>query len=114
MVAQSGQGKIARIWRGRVARAQADKYEIYNYQAGIEPLVKLAVGVMTFREDCEAWSEFVTISYWSSLEDMRRFTGGDPKNIHHLPRDSEFLLDAPTMQILEIRHLHGNLPSAVG
>jgi hypothetical protein len=115
MGAKPGQAKIARIWRGRVARARADEYEIYNYQAGVEPLVKLAVGVMTLREDCETWSEFVTISYWASLEDMRRFTGGDPTNIHHLPRDPEFLLDLPKeVQILDIRHLHGSLPSAVG
>ncbi len=115
MGAQFGQAKIARIWRGRVARARADEYETYNHQDGIEPLAKLAVGVMTLREDCEAWSEFVTISYWSSLEDMRRFTGGDPTNIHHLPRDPEFLLDVPTkVQILDIRHLHGHLPNAGG
>jgi hypothetical protein len=32
--------KIARIWRGRTARARADAYEAYNYEAGIKPLIE--------------------------------------------------------------------------
>ena len=31
-----------------------------------------------FHEDRETESEFVTISYWESVEAMSRFTGGDP------------------------------------
>lgn len=50
-----------------------------------------------------AYTEFVTISYWESVEAMSRFTGGDPTKIHHLPRDEEFLIELPrAVQILEI------------
>ena len=62
------------------------------------------------REDREAETEFVTISYWESVEAMARFTGGDPTRIHHLPRDGEFLLEMPErVQILAIRSSHGNV-----
>lgn len=104
----SGQPRIARIWRGRTARERADAYEAYNYEAGIKPLIGKALGVQTFREDRDGETEFVTISYWESVEAMRAFTGGEPTRIHHLERDPEFLIELPkSVQILELRRSEG-------
>jgi heme-degrading monooxygenase HmoA len=101
---------IARIWRGRTLRARADEYEAYNYEAGIKPLIAKAMGVQTLREDREDETEFVTISYWESVEAMSRFTGGDPNRIHHLERDAEFLIELPqSVQVLRIRASHGHI-----
>jgi len=101
---------IARIWRGRTTRDIADEYEKYNYEVGIKPLIQKALGVQTFREDRETETEFVTVSYWESVEAISRFTGGDPTRIHHLDRDAEFLIELPDrVQILAIRMSHGNL-----
>jgi heme-degrading monooxygenase HmoA len=73
------------------------------YDNGIKPLEEKALGVQLFREDRESESEFVTISYWESVEAMSRFTGGDPNRIHHLERDPEFLIELPKgVQVLEI------------
>ena len=64
---------IARIWRGRTARGRADEYERYLYEHGIRP-----------------------------LED-RALAGKDPTRIHHLEKDSEYLLELPkAVQILRI------------
>ena len=102
--------RIARIWRGRTRRDRADAYEAYNYEAGIKPLIEKAMGVQTLREDREDDSEFVTISYWESIEAMSHFTGGDPTQIHHLDRDAEFLIELPQrVQILHIRASHGDI-----
>jgi heme-degrading monooxygenase HmoA len=111
MITRPARPTIARIWRGRTTRDRADEYEKYNYDVGITPLIEKALGVQTFREDREAYTEFVTISYWESVEAMSRFTtGGDPTRIHHLDRDAEFLLELPDrVQILTIRTSHGNL-----
>ena len=99
---------IARIWRGRTPRAKADEYARYLYEHGIKPLEQKALGVQLFREDREADSEFVTISYWESVEAMSRFAGKDPRRIHHLDRDPEFLIELPQgVQILEIVSTHG-------
>ena len=68
--------KVARIWRGRTTRVRADEYEAYNYEAGIKPLIEKALAVQTFREDGEQETEFVTISYWESVEAMSSFAGG--------------------------------------
>ena len=101
--------RIARIWRGRTKRERADEYEAYNYEVGIKPLIQKALGVQCLRDDRETETEFVTISYWESVEAMSRFAGSDPTRIHHLPRDPEFLIELPErVQILTVRTSHGN------
>jgi len=98
-----GRPTIARIWRGRTRRERADEYEAYNYAVGIAPLIEKALGVQCLREDRGDETEFVTISYWESVEAMSRFAGRDPRRIHHLERDPEFLLEMPQgVQVLAI------------
>ena len=101
---------IARIWRGRTTAAEADEYAGYLYEHGIKPLVEKALGVQMMREDRPGESEFVTISYWESVEAMSRFAGDDPRRIHHLVRDAEFLIELPAgVQVLDIAASHGNI-----
>jgi hypothetical protein len=94
---------IARIWRGRTTRAKADEYAKYLYEVGIKPLEEKALAVQQLREDRAEESEFITISYWENVEAMSVFAGPDPRRIHHLPRDKEFLIELPeTVQVLQI------------
>jgi len=94
---------IVRIWRGRTPRAKADEYQKYNYEHGIRPLEQKALAVQMLREDRGDETEFVTISYWESIEAMSRFAGPDPRRIHHLERDAEFLIELPrAVQVLKI------------
>jgi heme-degrading monooxygenase HmoA len=104
---RDGQGEkvaaIARIWRGRTRSDKADEYAAYLREAGVTPLLEKALGAQMFREDREGETEFVTISYWESVEAMSRFAGPDPRRIHHLARDAEFLIELPDrVQVLEI------------
>ena len=100
---QPAQATIARIWRGRTTRERADGYEPYLREVGVRPLEEKALGVEMFREDREMDSEFTTISYWESVEAMSRFAGTDPRRIHHLPRDAEFLIELPeAVQVMRI------------
>jgi hypothetical protein len=99
---------IARIWRGRTKVAKADEYAKYLYAEGIRPLEEKALGVELLREDGHEESEFITISYWENVEAMSRFAGKDPRRIHHLKRDPEFLVELPkSVQILTIVASHG-------
>jgi heme-degrading monooxygenase HmoA len=106
-----GEGRvpaIARIWRGRVTAEKADAYEDYNYREGIVPLIEKAMGVQTFREDREGETEFITISYWESEAAMATFAGDDPRAIHHLSEDPDWLVELPDrVQIVKLRHSHG-------
>ena len=108
---QPGLG-IARIWRGRTTSERADEYQAYLYEHGIRPLEAKARTVQLFREDRELETEFVTISYWDSIEAMSSFAGPDPTRIHHLPRDAEFLMELPSgVQILRVLSNPGGDPS---
>jgi heme-degrading monooxygenase HmoA len=108
--ANNARPAIARIWRGRTTAAKADEYAGYLYEHGIKPLVEKALGVQMLREDRAGESEFVTISYWESVEAMSRFAGDDPRRIHHLERDAEFLIELPAgVQVLDIAASHGNI-----
>lgn len=100
---------IARIWRGRTTTARADEYATYLYGEGIKPLEEKALGVQLLRDDREGETEFVTISYWESVEAMSRFAGEDPRKIHHLARDAEFLIELPdSVQVLMITTSFGH------
>ena len=100
---------IARIWRGRTTAARADEYARYLYEYGIKPLEEKALGVQMLREDHADETEFVTISYWENVEAMSRFAGPDPRRIHHLERDAEFLIEVPNgVQVLDIIAACGN------
>src|SRR5262245_34465576 len=88
--------RIARIWRGRTTAEKADEYAQYLYENGIKPLAEKALGVQMLREDRAGETEFMTISYWESVEAMARFAGEDPRRIHHLERDAEFLIELPS------------------
>jgi len=101
---------IARIWRGRTTRARTDEYAVYLYEHGIKPLEQKALGVQQLREDRAEDSEFVTISYRENVEAMSRFAGRDPRRIHHLERDPEFLIELPqSVQVIEITTSYGNI-----
>jgi hypothetical protein len=100
---------IARIWRGRTTRARADEYAAYLYEQGIRPLEAKALGVQLLRDDRADDTEFVTISYWENVDAMSRFAGPDPRRIHHLERDPEFLIEMPDgVQVLEITTTFGD------
>jgi heme-degrading monooxygenase HmoA len=96
------EAKYARIWRGRTARDRADAYERYWLQSGTVPLIaRGAVSVEMLREDRETETEFVTISWWRSIEEMA--PGGDPHRAHHLPDDHAYLIELPErVQILTL------------
>jgi hypothetical protein len=67
----SKEPRFARVWRGRVPRAKADAYQRYWLEKGVKPLRdKGALGVQMLRDDRETETEFVTISYWDSLQSM--------------------------------------------
>lgn len=95
---------VARVWRGRTRPEMADAYEEYHSEVGLQPLLQSALGVETMREDRETETVFMTISYWESVDAMSRFTGTDPNEISHLPRDAEFLIELPSrVEVFSVR-----------
>jgi heme-degrading monooxygenase HmoA len=95
---------IARIWRGRTRREDADAYAVYLAAEGLRDMERHgALGVQMFRENQGEATEFMAITYWESFDTMAAWAGDDPLQVRHLPRDPEFLIEMPErVQVLEI------------
>ncbi|SRR5579883_805043 len=92
---QSPQTAIARIWHGRTPTAKADAYYRYLNEAGIQKILAIPgnLGAQVLRRTEGDVTEFTVISYWKSLDAIRKFAGTDIEKTHNLPRDPEFLLE---------------------
>jgi heme-degrading monooxygenase HmoA len=69
---------ISRIWHGWTTEANADRYEAL-LQAEILPGIAKAsegfLGVSVLRRQLADETEFITITYWESLDAVRSFFG---------------------------------------
>jgi len=88
-------GAIARMWHGRVPDARAAEYETYLRREGIAKLEAIPhnLGVDLLTRSQNGVTEFIVISYWRSLDDIKAYAGADIEKTHNLPRDPEFLLE---------------------
>jgi len=81
-----------------VPDAEATEYYDYLNCEGIERIEKipgnLGADVMTSRHD--GVTEFLVISYWGSLDEIKAYAGSDIQKVHNLPRAAEFLIDPET------------------
>jgi len=86
---------IARIWRGVVAKADANAYAEYMLETGVRGysttpgnrnvyMLRRTVG-----EECE----FLMVSLWNSIDDIRAFAGDDVEQAVFYPEDDRFLVD---------------------
>jgi len=88
-------GAVARMWHGRVPDARAAEYEDYLRRDGITKLEAIPgnLGVDLFTRSRDGVTEFIVISYWHSLDDIKAYAGADIEKTHNLPRDPEFLIE---------------------
>jgi heme-degrading monooxygenase HmoA len=94
--------RIGRMWHGRVPDSKAAEYYNYLNREGIDRIEKipgnLGADVMTSAHD--GVTEFLVISYWSSLDEIKAYAGADVEKVHNLPRDPEFLIEPES----KVRH----------
>lgn len=90
----SSKRPIARMWRGHVRASQADAYQKYLDDEGIQKLRKIPgnAGAQMFRRDEGETTEFLVISYWKTAGDIRNFTGPDWEKVKPLPDDPKYLV----------------------
>jgi len=86
---------VARIWHGRTLTTKADEYEKYLENSGVKKILSTDGnhGVEVLRRTNGDQTDFVVISYWESIEAVKRFAGADYQKAVILPRDAEFLID---------------------
>jgi heme-degrading monooxygenase HmoA/uncharacterized damage-inducible protein DinB len=84
---------IARSWDGFTKAEQADAYADYIGRTGFKDLAATSgnrgVYVLRRREGDEA--RFRVLSFWDSMDGIRRFAGDDPERARYYPEDERFL-----------------------
>jgi len=96
---------IARLWQGRTQASRAEEYTRYLYDAGVRKIAAVPGnrGVQMLRLVHGDVAEFEVLSYWDSLDAIRRYAGEDYENVRHLPRDPEYMIGkAPVVRHFEV------------
>jgi heme-degrading monooxygenase HmoA len=98
-------GLIARIWRGQTRAAVADEYTKYLYEEGVRTIARIPGnrGVQMLRAVDDGVAEFRVLSYWDSIEAIKRFAGEEYEKVRHLPEDSKYMTGAaPSVQHFQV------------
>jgi heme-degrading monooxygenase HmoA len=85
---------IARTWRGRTRAKDAARYAKYVARTGIAQYRRTPGNrgaLLLYRIDGGA-AEFLTLSLWDSLDDVRAFAGDDVTRAVFYPEDDAFLV----------------------
>ena len=86
---------VARIWEGRTRASMAKEYAAYLHGVKKIRATKGNLGVEVFCRTRGGVAEFMTISYWTSREEIRAYAGNDIEKTHHLPKDRDYLIELP-------------------
>jgi heme-degrading monooxygenase HmoA len=89
---------IARTWRGWTRRDDAGAYADYIEETGMRAYRETPGnrGAWMLRRDEGDRTEFVTLSYWDSLDAVRAFAGDDVERAVFYPEDDRFLVERET------------------
>jgi len=97
---------VARMWHGRTTDAKAAEYYDYLMSAGVSRFKSIPgnLGVDVMSRSRDGVTEFIVISYWRSLDDIKAYAGADIEKTHNLPRDPEYLLELePNVRHFNVR-----------
>jgi heme-degrading monooxygenase HmoA len=86
---------IARIWHGVTAAAKVEEYLDYLNETGV-PDYRATEGnraVYVLRRVEGERAHFLTLSFWDSMEDVKRFAGPETERAKYYPADERFLVD---------------------
>jgi heme-degrading monooxygenase HmoA len=86
---------IVRTWRGATRAEDADRYVEYLRETGLKEYRATPGnrGAWVLRRRAGERCEFVTVSLWDSLDDVRGFAGEDVDAAVFYPEDDAFLVE---------------------
>ena len=89
---------IARTWRGWTSQEDADEYVEYVRSTGIDEYRATPGNLAAYilRRDDDDRTEFVTLTFWESMEAVARFAGDDVEQAVFYPEDDRYLVDRET------------------
>jgi heme-degrading monooxygenase HmoA len=86
---------IARTWRGWTSLDDADAYTKYIEETGIRGYRSTPgnQGAWILRRSDGDRCEFITLSFWESIDAIKGFAGDDVEQAVFYPEDDRYLLD---------------------
>ncbi len=86
---------IVRIWHGRTALSRADSYEQFLRARAIPDYRSVTgnLGAFVLRRDEPDASHFLTVSLWSSMQEIHGFAGDPVDRARYYDEDRDFLLE---------------------
>ena len=96
---------IARIWHGTTNADKADEYLEYLNKTGIPDYRKTPgnCGAFVLRRIENEIAHFQTVSFWDSIESIKKFAGEDYEQARYYDEDKNFLLEfEPTVTHYEL------------
>jgi heme-degrading monooxygenase HmoA len=84
---------IARIWYGRTPEKKKKDYVDVIRRTGVDSMHALDGnrGVYVMSRTVGEEAEFIVLSFWDSMEAIRKFAGPDPGRAVYYPEDDDYL-----------------------
>jgi heme-degrading monooxygenase HmoA len=96
---------IARVWYGRTPSSKGEDYVEYMKKTGVKDLNSTEGnrGVLLLRRQNKDVTQFTIISFWESIEAIKRFAGDDINKARYYPEDAKYLLEmTPELEHYEV------------
>ena len=86
---------IARIWHGITPASKADAYVDFLNKTGVADYRATPgnLGVHVLRRIEGDRAHFLTLTFWDSVEAIKKFAGPDYEKARYYPEDKDFLLE---------------------
>lgn len=86
---------IARIWHGVTPKSKADEYVEFLNKTGVKDYraTEGNRGVHVLRSVEGEQAHFLTLTFWDSVEAIKKFAGEDHKKARYYPEDKNYLLE---------------------
>lgn len=96
---------IARLWHGMMLAEKSDEYLEYLNKTGIADYRNTPgnLGAYVLRRIEGKVAHFQTLSFWDSIESIKKFAGEDYEKARYYDEDAKFLLEfEPTVTHYEL------------
>lgn len=86
---------IARIWHGITPASKADEYVEFLHRSGVRDYQATEGnrGVHLLRRIEGDQAHFLLLTFWDSVESIKRFAGEDYEKARYYPEDEGYLLE---------------------
>jgi len=90
------------MWHGRVDASKSDEYAEFMKQRAapdyrsVDGLQKL----LFLRKNEKDVAHFLLVTYWDSMESVKKFAGEQPEKAKYYPEDDQFLLEKEELSTL--------------